>query len=1376
MSILKSTRRQCNSRPSLGRPKRVGFTWRPPKPPTRASACPLANSNRFPPERSPGLFKRAILEDGSALSPLVTNQNVLPPRLPTQQQQQQQQQQAAQASTLTLSPATQHVRLLAKLCDCPVYLQIEPLANGSQAHSQRNQQQTLYAQRLSALADETKTNALMIECLRYKPIEQIMQPVPLDLIQFDQEGHLSIYSNKLAAFASSLELANPELGLADNVGGQTQPQADSSRPVQMSALKLSKLISALTDELLERERAEGAPRGAAGASSALRFGLELTELASAIYGPPSASMRPLFGPIIDGTIVPEEDVAISMLKTNSPFAQRDLLVGFSRPILNSVRQNHLSGEPEPTSSQLESRFQLGPDHSISERITNQMERTGLTGERAVELVNVFVRSFYKFHIQEITNSIVSHYLSNTGIRRPKLDKSPARNLNESQAGDEDSRISLQQSTLDSLLEAFQDALVSVPVLKTALIHATKQLDTLVEAFVGQQFERWLQQRLGGASSNSVLTNLPRDAFASFARTLFNHSIWPLELYSPSNQTLLQPRATYLFQLDSRFLADQVHKSIGHISAERGNMSEFTLRKIRESLAEKLTKTERGQFKFELSLACALEFDEDYQDINAGDGNEDSNRELEFETEIRRLVCSRIGQVLGSFVEAANFNKLLARKEAPGDTIDEISSSITGDMVSKFEAKCLAVLDGRPQQQQHSVQLDHHLVQLAGVDSMGSVGSNEQPEQALAADCSRDFDSIASRVLLSHFALEAQGEEMAPSSRWLVFSLLNHHMATLPHLRNHWRMGQVLDDLSADGKWSLSQRASLWSNFIPALNCSKTQPILPSPLQTGANGGGNPLAGTNSNSSFLLNLNLVSSCQLGARNALDSIETLSSSVKVQLQSRIAQWELNNRLSQQTAGAAHNHHSLRMATMSQSSANGGRSGSSNSSNEESADSQVEEQNRAAVLGPSSIQVTASQSVDKIAQPTEQPARAMANWRLKYVSLVLLACGLLITFTLVSRACVAMRQREQPTGKRKQNKRLTDSLEPQQGNSIDLVGQLGGSASSGAVVSMSAVEPPKQQHEQHVSLEDSLTECESDRLQANLAELQQQLLQPQQHQQHQDRRRPLADGASEQQLQPEPALLCHQNEGGRQSSRGGSSLEANRSNSSLSFTNNSASTGAELRPTSLRLIGTPLDEPILVPLLKAPASDHWGSSQTTGRRTSCLAHQNGHHFGGSSSGTQGHPNVSLPKKRVKISDPLVFVGHETARLRASHSSSRLRADQPLFCPVHSNHASNQSLEVAAPLDELSSQCFVGHTHWLAAQQQQQQQREGERDNNANTINKTNCDHLAQPAQVWLDPTSQPYRCLNPLVPGLHQPAADGSSYANLTLRGPTSSYQSG
>lgn len=896
------------------------------------------------------------MEDGSALTPIVANQvQLAPSSLPQQQQ--------------PPDPSVHYVRSMAKLCDCPIYADKYNLSiTGTGANAtvttgaSRPQSAINSANSNVALADEARLNSIMLDCLRTKPAHQLVQRIPVHLLQL----HRRISPDDKSIDGVGIELS-PSIGLDSDT--QPSPRVDMTT--------VSKLAQAVIERqtLINSQRTDEDGRGDSVSDSDKRA----EDLFRKFYSPSSAlstsststatGVRPLFLPVLDGIIVPAnggDDLAGTMLKSSCPFGQRSLLIGWSRSMLQYSAPTPPATAPTNVIQSTNyndgiNNNRLGLDHLIAaERIDALLEQNGLTDEQAVEFVSSFVRSFYRYHNQEIINTIINHYLTANNARRYQYWRKQRKLYNRHQFDPNADLVNISVMTtptadspmlsekqsqqlfvLDTLLEAFQDASVNVPVLKTALIHVLRQLDSLGSAFIGQQLEKFAASNYKhqSAADDKYQTAgdkvLPDDKsflrqFINFVRTLFNDPNWPLELRSfrpTKNQTddqddlttssnsaiefVHQPKGTYLYQLDLAEYFEVLRDITKRMTAEQQNYSSLGWAHLRAFLLRTSISIESSdRLRLMMSIGCGL-----------GDQyNDDESPATDFESMLTRWICDRFNAILACFVATGNaFNRDKCREESSlMSETNETSEAGIGDRLTRFEQECLTRLDPSRGSSNATNVGDLHLVKpLSGASSQSAVNSTP-PDTLLSLKCDLQINEIAFDYFIEQLIQAADRGGEGRSSTWSAFNVFDQYIATLPITSfNSWRVsklndqknaislshgedttGNNLDSSLVQQQQSFVSRSAFWANFIPALNCSRTQPISPTSL----------ISIDSADNSSLQNLNLQSNCLTGAKVTPQSvIETYAIEVKQQL------IKVLNQNRQQQSMANQNHHSLRMASL-------------------------------------------------------------------------------------------------------------------------------------------------------------------------------------------------------------------------------------------------------------------------------------------------------------------------------------------------------------------------------------------------------------------------------------------------------------------------------
>lgn len=1262
------------------------------------------------------------MEDGSALTPLVANHLMFSG------------QNAHSNLPLAHSSQTssvQYIRMLAKLVNCPLYLR-------PQASSQQQQQNSTKSGVASIAltshqqpplvgfgSDEAKNNALLFECLRHKPVEQIVQRIPLELLQQSQPtGDISIASRFLKNSALQIEAGSLDSPLMSSFKFEQQQQQSSQR--QLNSLdfsQLKRLVMHITREQLDRERlaAEVKLDKDNGDNNTNLDAPQLSELFTAIYWPTSASLRPLFGPVIDGTIIPvsnnndDGDVSMNMLKSSSNFGHRDLMIGISRPVFGTYNNNNEGDEVNEDDAKQE----LRSDYFIADRISEKLEQEGVSSEQAIEMVNLFVRSFYRHHNQEIANSLINHYLNNANQpmrKRVRFNLSSFSGKNKAVLDDGEAKLRQQQlALLQALLELFRDSLTNVPVLKTALIHAAKQLDPLLDVFAGQQFEKWQQGQLEGPSRNNnnltFASNMDRnsnlissasatamkgeplerrkllESFAHFARQLFAHSEWPLKLHSPistPNTPVQQPKATYLYQLDSSLLIKEVQVALERLKLDYKKEERFDRRTLLSSLKDNLegvlVKLQTRNFERHLSFACAFEFgsrsklDLMYEE---GEGEEVEEDKEDVLDHLKEVVCSKLGILIARFVSTGNLNVQLQQiSDRLDDVEDDYSIEPLPDQASKYARECLT----NP--------ADHHLVQASSSDS--SIAQELRVKSKL--ECQLRLNKLTISYL---FTSESDSDDESRSnpnqnspqqgSIWTVFNLFSQQMASLLKPKSLWTMREVSTQ-NYDQKSSLISRASFWSNFIPALNCSKTQPIIPASLLATSS------TLPSSLNSSLLSLNLAFSCQQGAKTSIDVMESLIANMEQQLESNIERWNSMQFSSRLAPTISQNHHNLRMANMSQ-------SGSADESQQQdqqqqSSEQQVENEQIKQLTGNSNNSLK-SELIQVSRSSNEQD-----NIHIKYVGIVLTACSLVVSITLASGVFVVVRQRMKWNRNRRKSRQqvsfggsdhqemdceISEHSQQQQQQAQHQETTLSFDESNGFQTSQMVIPNnidnspvEKNNNDDNYIKEQEINQQMLEQFEQNFSYdiNDQNVFKDENNDRNFSTRNNLlyldgsVNGIGIGNFRAQTISLCQSH----------SSLEVRNDFDGRSRHLVHLETSPSDQTTDLR---SDQAEPIMMPILSTPLN----RSATVERGLSCLNGSVNDHYGGSSSETQNQSTslASSSKKRVKISDPVGTARRSKQTMGYNHHNNdrdinqlQLTQNSTLYCPVHHNLSSNQTLSI--------------------------------------------------------------------------------------------------
>lgn len=1302
---------------------------------------------------STGLFQRAIMEDGSALTPLVANhlqagQNV--------------------HSNLQLSHSSQnsiqYFRMLAKLLHCPLYSRSQANQQQQQQQQQQNSTQlgsisvTNHRQPpLIGFNDEAKNNALLFECLRHKPVEQIVQRIPLELLQQNQPtGDISIASRFLKNSALQMDSPISPLDLSSSsssshifqfASDQQQEQTSQHRPVFNSPIdinQLKKLVMYVTREQLNKE-ARSVSEVKLDKDNNL-VSTQLSELFTAIYGPTTANLRPLFGPIIDGTIIPDDDIAINMLKTSSSFGQHDLMIGISRPVFGPFSDNYdVMNENNINNDQLIS-HRVGVDHLIGDKINEKLEQEGLTSEQAIEFVNIFVRSFYRHHNQEIANSIINHYLNNannkptttkiwrTAKSMQNTSSNKQQRLEDQELDSNEMKLHQQQlALLEALLEIFQDSFTNVPVLKTALIHATKQLDPLLNVFAGQQFEKWKQGRLeqgvsslpssrstnnissGGFSMGNSSTKFSEverrsllESFSHFARQLFEHSDWPLKLHSSSSSSssssttstttttntqqplLQQPRATYLYQLDISLLIKELQVALERLKLDyKGERFDIvTLNSIKDNLDGVLVKLQTGDFERHLGLACA--FETIYLDGGLDEEELDNNDIL---SDLKQVICSKLGSLIARFVTTGNVNvQSKAEDESPNNDHKEGENEVEDedDLVENFANQALKYTRECSPISDNSA--DHHLVQAES--STSSNITSPESKLRLKLECQAKLNKLTINYLFDNESDDTKQNNIR--STWTVFNLFTQQIASLLSPKVIWNMKGVTEashhrqNYVLDQKSSLISKSSFWSNFIPALNCSKTQPILPASLLATSSSLPSSL------NSSLLSINLAFNCQQGAKTSIDVMDSLISTMEQQIESDIERWnsmQFSSRLSQ---SIGQNHHNLRMANMSQSGV-----GDESQVEQSLSEKQQQDDEQQTIVSnkrlPAGRITNSSLESELIIQVNDNPGKQNNDIHVKYVGIVLAACAFVVSITLASGVFVIIRQRINWT--RNGRKSHQQQEEQQVDRSQHEVYQFEATGQQETTLSLDETNGFQANAIANTLTVNSNYETEQESKEI-IERYEKANINVFNHHQNVTVNGSLKE-AEEQQVYSRDALVYFD---GRENISSRANLSLCRSHSSMEVkTTNELDNGCLLRKRvdQLEQNTSPSDqpsrsdqEPIMMPILTTPLGVDSRCRPATADHSTNLDYFNGQniineHYGGSSSETQNQSTslASSSKKRVKISDPIGTARrNKQAMLCNNHDKHgllqlQLQTQNSLCCPVHHTISSNPTLSFDTP-----------------------------------------------------------------------------------------------
>lgn len=711
--------------------------------------------------------------------------------------------------------------------------------NSTASRSHPRAQQTLLtiatSSQHSASHDEQKMNSLMLECIRRKPIDQLMARVrmPLELMQL-----------------------NPFTG---SVSIQT------------------------TDPLV---------------STDYGYSYLQSSLASIATSDPSVSaslFRPPFCPSLDSALLPPgDDLAAMLLNSSSHFGHIDLLVGLSSGAHISVSDlgSHNLTSTSAPSAKREPKLEPTPSHILADRLSILDEEVGLTSEQANELINSFVRTFYRYHNQEISNSLVSHYL-----RRATSTGS-------------DSRKVQALALLDSMLEAFQDSLVNVPVLRLALIHASHQFanlrdlltSKLIDSLKGTQVDDEVDDKLNQLDPHFISQALVSLA-QSFSGSLKKDSTGSFhnkrELESPSDNSgyyesvQSKPKATYLYQFSEQNLFRSLDASINLLSTRYVNDPIWP--DINVLLNKMIDVLKSDHYALRLGLSCALGPNDPAMILAAEEVDKDQvqSTSLSMATQFNSQLCSTFSTIISDFVSNG---RMSSDSQEEIDKQNEANLRLAQDL-AEYRSRCY---------NQSKLNQDH--------DTTSKLIAEHKFCNAKMAELALDLINHEFVRHSSPISTEDSSQtsvQQADTQTWTIFNQLSRKIATLPSGKTIWTMGQITDNPEElDQRSSFAARSSFWLNFLPALNCSRTLPI-----NSGiANSGLTQYFGA---SSPLLNLNLVFHCQAGAQTSYDIIESHVISVRQNVLSWLRNRHRNStrmlatyRSNSFTSDRPSNNHSTRM----------------------------------------------------------------------------------------------------------------------------------------------------------------------------------------------------------------------------------------------------------------------------------------------------------------------------------------------------------------------------------------------------------------------------------------------------------------------------------
>lgn len=151
-----------------------------------------------------------------------------------------------------------------------------------------------------------------------------------------------------------------------------------------------------------------------------------TSAFGAIYRP--VSIKPLFGPIVDGSIV-TDDVINTILDSGAnatTFHNYDLLIGVSSPYKTRILKTNVA---QANDHQQQSNKQQQQRHSstvslsanfLYNQLSNLHEHQRVSYEQVIELITKFVRTFYKYHNQVSEYKMTFVWLQPDHLTNPSI--------------------------------------------------------------------------------------------------------------------------------------------------------------------------------------------------------------------------------------------------------------------------------------------------------------------------------------------------------------------------------------------------------------------------------------------------------------------------------------------------------------------------------------------------------------------------------------------------------------------------------------------------------------------------------------------------------------------------------------------------------------------------------------------------------------------------------------------------------------------------------------------------------------------------------------------------------------------------------------------
>lgn len=273
-------------------------------------------------------------------------------------------------------------------------------------------------------------------------------------------------------------------------------------------------------------------------------------------------------------------------------------------------------------------------------------------------------------------------------------------------------------------------------------------------------------------------------------------------------------------------------------------------------------------------------------------------------------------------------------------------------------------------------------------------------ELVVAEMAQLIDSQSTRNLRSNTELLQSNSETI----WLApFNQLERRVVQLGEPPGSWSTSEIFDsNKQLDHRSSFAARASFWLNSLPALNCSRTQPLHAAAVDPNHSYLGR-LLGDNSP---LLRLNLVFNCQIGPRNSYDVIHTHVKNIKQTLSKAIQQQLAadHQHSGTQSFSKSHNysqigpnHHKLRMANSNENSAEPQTSNETTSSGISIADHQSQSSTNKQQQTHTTFEVVSIEDSGQAGSSSGQLDNARGKVIIPIV-IVVVCCACTISFLLI------------------------------------------------------------------------------------------------------------------------------------------------------------------------------------------------------------------------------------------------------------------------------------------------------------------------------------------------------------------------------------------